>query len=329
MSKILKMTPERFNQFPDKQRPLDSYDETTDFIKRAQERAVNSEIAQGEATWLVHGEYPNLPVGVVFMTDIHYGSTGVDYDLLNEHIKIIKETPNLFVVMGGDLVDAFAATKHPTGMMGDSIPPDEQTEAMMAMISDLDWRGKLGAVQTGNHDNRADVAGYRYERFLRELYCPVFSGAGEIHAMVGDGAERYTIYWSHTHWGKSKLNITNAAKRALQFSSDRADIALLGHTHQASAEHFDIAGKQKLAIVGGTYKQHDAWATKWGYSNPGKPGYTLILWPDEHRIEVMRDPKMARSFLLGTIREATEGKQDDPYTDLINKLNERKTKKNK
>jgi len=308
-------------RFPDKHRPSISFEEATNEIRRQVEYSKKVEIAQEEATWLAYGEYPDLPVAIVYMTDVHYGGKGVDYDMLERHIKVIEETPNMFLLMGGDLIDAFSPAKHPTGMGGNALAPDEQVEAMMDMLTRLDEKSKLGAIQIGNHDDWADVAGYRFERFLQELQCPIFKGAGNINIMVGDGGETYRVYWSHTHWGNSKLNITNAAKRAMQFSSPDAEIALLGHVHKASAEQFDIAGEDKIAIIGGTYKQKDSWASKWGMNTPGKPGYTIFLWPDQHRKEVIRTPEFASDILTNAIRNEEEDRYIDPYSEMLQKLN--------
>ncbi len=320
--------PERLNPFPDKKIADTSFRRAVDEIKTSQEYSKKSEIAQEHATWMPYGEYPELPIAITFMTDIHFGGKGVDYDLLEEHFKTIFDTPNMFVLMGGDIIDAFSPTKHASGMMGDAIPPDEQLEAMMDVMGELDRKGKLGAFQTGNHDNFSDLAGYRFERFLHELQCPVFSGAGNIDTIV-NGGQKYRIYWSHSHWGNSKLNISNAAKRALQFSSPHADIALLGHVHQSSAENFDIGGEQKVAVVGGTYKRKDSWAGKWGMTTPGMPGYTLLLWPDQKRMDVIRDPQTARQVMRGLIQEYYMNNDDlDPYSEMIKRLDERRGAEN-
>jgi len=320
------MSPER-SIFPDKKIAETDYRQAVTEIQRQQEHAKRTEYAQGEATWLANGEYAELPIAVTFMTDVHFGAKGVDYELLNTHVKTIMETPNMFVLMGGDIIDAFNPTKHPSGISGDAIPVDEQLEAMMDLLTTFDRKGKLGAFQSGNHDNWSDVAGYRFERFLRELQAPVFSGAGNINTIV-NGAQAYRIYWSHSHWGNSKLNISNAANRALQFSSPHADIALLVHLHQSSAENFDIGGEQKVAVVGGTYKRVDGWAGKWGMTTLGMPGYTLLLWPDRKRMDVIRDPQTARQIMRGLVQEYYMNLDDlDPYSEMIQRLNEQRRQK--
>lgn len=286
--------------FPDKTVVVYSYEDAAQEVVRKQEYATKKEVSQNIGTWNFVGEYPNLPHAFTFMTDEHFGSTYVDQRLLDEHHRIIENTPNFGVLKGGDLIDNFSPIKHPSGMMSDAIPPDEQALAQLDKLMKLDKLNKLGAVQIGNHDDWLGLAGMRFQTFLRDLACPVYSGEGIININVG-GKEKYVAYWSHHHWGASKLNVTNAAKRAIQFNAPNADLAMLGHTHQAAFEMFDLAGKTRGVIVGGTYKLHDTFGSKWGMGYPGLPGMTVIMWPDKHMFEIVRSPEIAQQFILGQI----------------------------
>lgn len=303
-------------RFPDKREPDLSYEQVTDFIKSSRDYLNRAEVGQEHAVWNMYGEYPTLPHGFVYMTDIHYGGLGVDYDALTSHVETILNTPNLFALVGGDLVDAFSPTKHPSGMMGNPISPDQQVGAIMDLLERLDRAGKLGAVQIGNHDDFALQAGYKFQTFLRGLQCPVFPGDGTIDVNVG-ASQPYQLYWSHSHWGNSKLNITNAAKRALQFTAPKADIALLGHTHQAAFEVFDIGGETKGAVVGGTYKRKDSWASKWGMSKPGFATTTVMLWPDQKHFEMYKDPLQAAKTIEARIIQDEAG--ETSYQRYINR----------
>src|SRR3990167_4815499 len=109
------MSQERDN-FPDKKQANINFDRVTNFIKEYATLTHEADVGQETATFLAHGEYPNLPINIVYMTDIHYGNRGTDYDLLQEHFKIIEETPNTFVIFGGDEVDNFSPSKHPRRM---------------------------------------------------------------------------------------------------------------------------------------------------------------------------------------------------------------------
>jgi len=286
--------------FPNKKVVLFSYLDAAQEIIRKQEYSAKKEISQDEGLWNFRGEYPDLPHAFVFMTDEHFGSTFTDQKLLDEHHRIIEETPNMGVIKGGDMIDNFSPIKHPSGMMSDALPPDEQALAQIDKLQQLQKLHKLGAVQIGNHDDWLGLAGMRFQTFLKDLECPVYSGEGIVTVKVGE-QEEYQIYWSHSHWGNSKLNITNSAKRALQFNAPEADLAMLGHTHQSAFEMFDMAGRLRGAIVGGTYKLYDSYGKKWGMGNAGLPGMTVIMWPDKHQFEIVRSPEIAQQFILGQI----------------------------
>jgi len=309
--------PRRAERFPDKKRAILDYDRTTDYIREAKSRMHSAEVAQDHATWNMYGEYPTTPHAFVYITDVHYGSVGVDYDLLDQTIDTVLQTPNLFAVFGGDLIDAFSPIRHATGMRGNPVGPDEQIDAMMDLLSTFDRAGKLGAVQLGNHDSWSELAGYNFQMFLKELQAPVFSGDGVIDVNVGEFGMPYKVYWSHTHWGNSKLNITNAAKRALQFTAPKADIALLGHTHQAAFEIFDIGGETRGAVVGGTFKRKDSWASKWGLSKPGLPAPVILFWPDKKHFEIVKDVEQAANIIRGLISKGENGVTS--YEEMINR----------
>ena len=61
----------------------------------------------------------------------------------------------------------------------------------------------------------------------------------------------------------------------------------------------------------------------------GMAGYTLLLWPDEHKIEVTRTPITAQRFIIDNIRNKEEEGYIDPYTELIRKLHEKRNRKRK
>lgn len=283
--------------FPDKHKPSAKYDDVTRHIKQARELSKNLEVGQEHGVWQVNAHYPDLPIAFTFMTDIHYGNMGVDYDLLNSHFEIIENTPNMFAVIGGDVVDNFGLKHAHAGIMGDAISPQQQIDTMMSKLSDLDQKGKLGAVQIGNHDDWLELAGLQFEHFMSGLTCPVYGAGGTLDII--HGKETYNVWWGHTHWGNSKINPTNATKRALEYTAPDCEVALIGHTHVADSVIFDKAGKRKIGVVGGTYKLSDKLGRKWGLGVVGEAGYTLMLWPNTHKMELVREPLTASEFIRG------------------------------
>lgn len=283
--------------FPDKKRASTNFDRVTSFITEAQSLSKEADVGQERATFIAQGEYPELPVCLLYMTDIHYGNMGVDYELLQEHFEILEDTPNFFAVLGGDDIDAFSPTAHPSGMMGDAITPQMQAQAFLDLISQLDRKSKIALIEHGNHTDWIDKAGYDFANtFYNELQAPVFKAGGVLEVLVG--GVNYRVGINHTHWGNSKINPTNSPKRMMEYSYPGIDIALVGHTHQAAGEQFDRAGENKIAVVGGTYKLKDPFGEKWGMGKAGSPGYTVMLWPGQKRMELFKDPRVAQHYML-------------------------------
>lgn len=274
------------------------YNEATELMRRAQNLSRESAIGVSEAVWTPKADYPDLPVAILLATDIHYGALGVDYDLLDKHLGIVESTPNFYMVTNGDHVDNFNSVKHPSGMHENPIPPQLQTQALMEKLRYMDGLGKIGVLSFGNHDNFIGAAGYDWlETFARGMQASIFTSGGFLHIL--HGAEHYGMAMTHTYWGVSKINPTNAAKRFWEHEYPQADIVFLGHTHQSEALHWERGGKDRIAVVGGSYKQKDNWATRVGIGRkPGLPGITLLLYPNEHRMEVVKNIETAQEFIL-------------------------------
>jgi hypothetical protein len=283
--------------FPNKKKSEINYERITKHIQESADIRGQIEVGQDNATWLIHPEYPKAPIMLLYMTDVHYGNIGTDYKRLNKHFEIVEKTPNTYLIMGGDGIDNFGIKHAHAAIMGDAIPPQVQAQAFMDKLTQFDRRNKLGCVVYGNHEDWMNLAGYDfYQTFMRELQAPVFTKGGIL--TIDLEGQKYKFGISHKHWGVSKLNITNPAKRGMEFSWPGVDGVLLGDDHQASAEIFSRAGKRLVVIDGGTYKLNDSTGQKWGLGAPGEPGYCLILWPDQRKFEVMDDPETARDFIM-------------------------------
>jgi len=120
------------------------------------------------------------------MTDIHYGSIGVDYDRLNEHFDIVENTPILSVVIGRDTIDNFAIKHAYAGITGDAIPPQVQAQAFMEKLLSIDNKNKLGATATETMKIGCLIAGLDYyNTFMGDIKAPVFPKGGNLTTKIG------------------------------------------------------------------------------------------------------------------------------------------------
>lgn len=281
--------------------PGQLYNEATDLLKRHQEFKKSTEIGEHEQSTELRLDYPNLPALVWLATDIHYGSQNTNYELLDKHFEMLENTPNMFMITNGDEVDNFNAIFHQSGMMENPLKPQLQTLAIMDKLTQVDQAGKLAGITFGNHNEFMSDSGYDWSQtFLRDIEAPKFPSGGLLHMQVGE--QNYDVAMTHRYWGYSKLNPTNAAKRYLEHEYPEADLVFLGHFHQSEILHFDRAGKDRIAVMGGTYKQTDNWARQRGIGGrSGEPGYGVLFYPNERRMVGFKDMEVAQQHLLGMI----------------------------
>lgn len=85
------------------------------------------------------------------MADLHIGDRHCDFNLIMERINYIKNTPNAYVILDGDLMDTAIASS-----IGDtysaSIQPMEQLSQCVKIFEPI--KHKCLAVLPGNHEHR-------------------------------------------------------------------------------------------------------------------------------------------------------------------------------
>ena len=294
----------RIQVFPDKKERKLEFEEVSDYLMKGREIMEGFSIGQKEAKWRSYGEYPQLPIMIYLMTDVHYGSFNSDVARFKEHMDIVENTPNFFVVGNGDDVDNFNATlgRMASGMYENPLPPQIQGRSLVQRISKLERKGKVGVMSFGNHNDFCKGAGQDwYDTFLGQMDCPIFNTGGLLRIEV-NGGQKYDLAMTHRYWGTSKLNPTNACKRFMEHEYPEADVIFLGHTHQSEGLHFERGGKDRVAVIGGTFKQEDDWArTKGIGGRPGSPGWVVALWGDGRKMQLFKDVRLARDAMLNSI----------------------------
>ena len=297
----------KHEMFPDKKKRGWDDSMVDQILYQSRELHDQFEIGQKEATIKIQSDYPDVPIVISLMTDTHYGSLNSDTKRLNEHLQIISNTPNFYMVHNGDHTDNFNATgKWASGMVDDPIPQQTASRAWAMKLKNLDDMGKVVALGFGNHDNFGEKAGQDYhETFLSQFRAPILTSGGLLH--IKYGSQTYDLAMTHMYWGTSKLNPTNACKRFLDFEYPDADIVFLGHTHQSEGLHFEKGGKDRIAVIGGTYKDKDDWARKWGIGGrSGSPGWAVALYPHERSMMVFKDIEKAEDWVQERIHTQYE-----------------------
>lgn len=180
-----------------------------------------------------HQEIRILP-----FADLHLGDIHSDYKRILEWIEYVKNTPNAYMILNGDLMDA--AIKSSIGdTYGASLRPMEQLQQCVKLFGPI--ADKILAVLPGNHEMRIyrsdglDVTQLMCNQLgIADRYSP---GSAVVFVRFGKWAKRrhgepvtYSIYCVHGTGGGR----TEGAKinRLTQLASIvDTDIYIHSHTH--------------------------------------------------------------------------------------------------
>lgn len=187
----------------------------------------------------------NLPfaesVEIHPMADLHLGDSCSDYKLIMERIEHIKNTPNAYCILDGDLMDtAIASSIGDT--YGANIQPMEQLNLCVKIFEPI--KDKILAVLPGNHENRI----YKSDGLdLTAIMCSQLGIPGKyspttalLFIRFGSGGDKggghknrpqlYTIYVTHGSGGGRKEG--GKVNRLADLASIcDADCYIHAHTH--------------------------------------------------------------------------------------------------
>jgi predicted phosphodiesterase len=184
----------------------------------------------------------NLPyaetIEILPLADLHIGDSQCDYSLILERIDYIKNTPNAYCILDGDLMDTAIASS-----IGDTyaanLQPMEQLKHCVEIFEPI--KDKILAVLSGNHENRV----YKSDGLdITELMCAqlgiaykyspttalLFIRFGKTSGHNRYRPQLYTIYVTHGSGGGRREG--GKVNRLADLASIvDADIYVHGHTH--------------------------------------------------------------------------------------------------
>lgn len=172
------------------------------------------------------------------MADLHIGDPNSDFKLIQARIEYIKNTPNAYCILNGDLMDT-AVSASVGDTYGAVIQPMEQLKMCVKIFEPI--KDKILAVLPGNHEHRVykadglDMTEVMCSQLgIPEKYSPttalVFVRFGKDNRKNHGRPFLYTIYATHGAGGGRKEG--GKVNRLADLASIvDADIYIHAHTH--------------------------------------------------------------------------------------------------
>ena len=177
--------------------------------------------------------------------DLHIGDKHTDMDLIKSRIREVKEKPNAFCILNGDICNNATKTSV-SDSYAEDIPPMEQIQRGIDLFEPI--KDKILAITTGNHESRTyqkegidliEVMARQmgmYDKFSKSgalLFIRFGEQSRNSKETGGSGKVRrmcYTIYTAHGRGGGRKEG-AKAIRLADMASIVDADIYIHSHTH--------------------------------------------------------------------------------------------------
>jgi hypothetical protein len=247
----------------------------------------------------------NDPIAIAYTSDEHLGSLATDYRAWRADLDYLLETPGLYAISCGDMIDNYRQFRSVAPVISQIIPPDLQEDILAQIIGELVGANKLLAAGAGNHDTEFAERIYgkaNAEKIISRLV-PFFNGKGAAEITVGN--QRYSSLIIHKTRFNSFLNDLHGAKREYQLTLP-ADVVATAHTHKPAFEmyyHYDMAhelgwgiGPYSFLIKSGTYKVECPYSKRyWTKGIIGTP--TVVYYPDMRNMLVFRTAREAMVYV--------------------------------
>jgi hypothetical protein len=234
------------------------------------------------------------PIALAFISDQHI-SEGTPSDLaqMERDAILVRDTPGMYGVLGGDGVDNHI--KHRTAIIASGSKPGNEWRLYDHYLGFFGH--KLAAMISGNHDDwtkdftDVDVVGM-IARKHRIFYAPDY-----VLLDVEVGKAVYKVKVRHQYRFSSSLNETHTVKRMWSEDGDDFDVGVVCHKHVAALEPFEKHGLVRWALRPGSYQFMSGYSRRFGYTQSLPTCPTMVFLPDRREMHGFRDVRWAASYL--------------------------------
>jgi len=236
------------------------------------------------------------PTGIAFLSDLHLGNAGTDYEAILQDTNLIVNTPGMYAAFHGDGIDNWIVGKLQALQRGQAGNFQFEINIFRSWLRKI--HQKLLLVVAGNHDNwTKKISGLD---LIPELL-------GDTHVLYDPYETRVTLFCGPAAWDvlvrhqwkySSVFNPTHGIEVGHDRMSNPFDIGVGGHTHIGTLMRpFFRHGREKLAILTGAYKRFDSYSKELGYAETVTTGCGAVIFHPDGRIWYSSSLKTACEYL--------------------------------
>ena len=182
------------------------------------------------------------PIVIYPISDVHYGALEHCHKEWEEFCKMVKETPNVYIVLGGDLINNNVRTCSFINPYDELVRPREQKKRMVEFLEPI--KDRILCAVSGNHEARSlkdDDVDITYDIMakldLEDLYRPnmAFMKISLGHRKH-DNTPIQSYTFAVTHGAGGGIYTGATVNRNERFGNiiEGLDCLVVGHTHKGT-----------------------------------------------------------------------------------------------
>ncbi len=224
----------------------------------------------------------NHEICLATLSDMHMGSWGCDYGMLQELTDEIIQTPNLFVGLVGDYGQYAIRLRNVLEISDNIIPPESQTDFIQSWFDEI-WP-KVAFATWDNHgvERQESTSGESSVKRMLSRRVVYFNGIGHIDIKVGQQVYKGAV--SHAWRGTSFLNPVHGPQRYMRFEGPDREFCIGGDTHKPGMMKYPDGDIERVAINCGSLQYNSGFGKRY-FSLTTHPAFPcLVLSPHRHRM---------------------------------------------
>lgn len=264
------------------------------------EAAQHMQALKKKASW--SQDYATIPLGdgkspviLLGFGDTHIGAYGADYGKFIEITEEIKNTPNLYVALMGDLTEMAIRLRGVLEVTSQVLTPEMQEAFLEAWLDEI--AHKVAFATWDNHavmrqEAQAGVSGVKRMLSRRFVY---HNGIG--HSDLQVGKQVYKAAASHKFRGGSMFNRMHAQGRYVRQEANDRELVLMADIHTYGFTYTEDGGQERVYITGGTLHENSGYAKRF-FSLKTSPSFPcVVLHQDSHQMVPFKTVGQACKYL--------------------------------
>lgn len=212
------------------------------FLKGLQDVFQDGKDSQDLSNWEIDAD----SVTVAVIGDLHMGSWATDYDLFCEITDEIIHTPNLYVILVGDLLQMSIKLRGVLEVSDNALPPKWQMRFLESWLMDV--KHKVIASTWDNHSvmREENASGFSQYSNIFSRHVIYHDNIGHIDIKVKD--QVYKVAAAHFFRGRTMLNPCHGQMRYMRMTANDREIAIAGDSHVPGIVVYEEGGHKRTAI---------------------------------------------------------------------------------